>query len=109
MLVAPVLVLSTAVVFATGVVLLATGRTQGTLVGLHKASFVVWFGATSVHVLARVLTLPRLLLRRLPGLAGRLAVVAAAAAAGTVLAVATLPSADRLQDHATAPFLIDRH
>ena len=40
-LVAPVIVLSTVVLFSTGVALLALGQTSGTVVGLHKASFVV--------------------------------------------------------------------
>ena len=45
-LVAPLIVLSTVVLFGTGVALLALGQTSGTVVGLHKASFIVWFGAT---------------------------------------------------------------
>src|SRR3954451_3547672 len=57
-LVAPVLLLTTVLVFATGVALLALGQTEGTLVGLHKASFVVWVGAFSLHVLAHLLRLP---------------------------------------------------
>ena len=53
-LVAPVVVASTLVLFGTGVYLLATHEVEGTAVGLHKASFVVWVVATSVHVLARL-------------------------------------------------------
>jgi hypothetical protein len=45
--VAPVVVASTLVLFGTGVYLLAVHETQGTAVGLHKASFVVWLVATS--------------------------------------------------------------
>ena len=56
-LVAPVLVCSTIGLFATGVALLALGPRGGIVLGLHKASFLVWFGATSVHVLAYVLRL----------------------------------------------------
>src|SRR4029079_9551708 len=37
-LVAPVVVLSTVVLFATGVTLLVLGQTSGTVVSLHKAS-----------------------------------------------------------------------
>ena len=48
-LVAPVIVLSTFVLFATGVGLLVVDKTEGALVGLHKASFIVWVGATAVH------------------------------------------------------------
>src|SRR5262249_13120712 len=72
MVVVPVAVVSTIVLFATGVVLLATSRTEGTVVGLHKASFVVWLGAVGIHVLARVLMLPEALRHRFPGVAVRL-------------------------------------
>jgi hypothetical protein len=99
-LVAPVVVASTVLVFATGVALLALDQTQGTLVGLHKASFVVWLGAMSLHVFTRVPTLLRALRR--PGLAARLAVAGSVVAAGVVLATVTLPAADRLQDAASA-------
>jgi hypothetical protein len=97
-LVAPVLVLSTILVFATGVALLALDRTHGLLVGLHKASFVVWLGATSLHVLTRGLHLLPALRRRLPGLGLRAALVGGSLVAGAVLALATLPAADHLQD-----------
>jgi hypothetical protein len=106
-LVAPVIVLSTLVVFATGVALLALGQTHGTIVGLHKASFIVWFGATSVHVLAHAPRLPRLLRSRIPGTATRVALVTGALAAGAVLATATLPAADHLQDRASAQVGLD--
>ena len=54
LLVAPVLVLSTLTLFGTGVALLAVPH-RGTVLGLHKASFIVWFGAMSIHVLAYAL------------------------------------------------------
>ena len=57
--VAPVLMLSTLVLFATGTALLVLGQTEGTVVGLHKASFIVWFGAAGVHVLAHATKLPQ--------------------------------------------------
>jgi pimeloyl-ACP methyl ester carboxylesterase len=57
---APLVVASTLSVFATGVALLVLGPGGGVLLGLHKASFVVWLAATGIHVLAHV--------RRLPGL-----------------------------------------
>jgi hypothetical protein len=107
MLVAPVIVSSTLVLFATGVLLLAAGRTSGTIVGLHKASFIVWTGATGLHVLGHALRLPRLIRSRAPGAAVRIAVVVAAVAAGASLAVATLPAADRLQDRASARIGLD--
>jgi len=101
MLVAPVLVLSTLVVFGTGVALLALDQRHGTLVGLHKASFLVWAGAFGLHVLVHLFELPRLRRVRIPGAVLRLALVTASVAAGLVLATETLPAADRLQDQAT--------
>jgi hypothetical protein len=108
-LVAPVIVLSTLVLFASGVALLVLGQTEGTVVGLHKASFIVWFGATGVHVLAHALKLPRLLRARIPGAALRVALVGSAVVAGAVLATATLPGADQLQDRASARIGLDGH
>jgi hypothetical protein len=90
------------VLFTTGVVLLVLGQTEGTVVGLHKASFVVWAGAVGVHVLTRALKLPGALRARIPGVALRLGLVSAALLGGALLAIATLPAADRLQDRASA-------
>jgi hypothetical protein len=106
-LVAPVTVLSTIVLFGTGVALLFLGQTQGTLVGLHKASFVVWVGATSIHVLAHLLELPPAIRARIPGTALRVGLVAAVMASGALLAIVTLPSAIHLQDRATSHFGFD--
>jgi hypothetical protein len=105
--VAPVLILSTLVLFGTGVALLALGQTQGVIVGLHKASFVVWFAAAAAHVLAHVWKLPRVLGLRAAGAGLRITLVAGALVAGVCLAVVTLPGADRLQDQATAHVRLD--
>jgi hypothetical protein len=105
--VAPVIVLSTLVLFATGVALLVRSQTGGTVVGLHKASFIVWVGATGLHVLAHAPKLPRLLRARIPGAPLRVALVASTVVAGAVLATATLPGADQLQDRATAHIGLD--
>jgi len=107
MLVAPVLVLSTLLVFGTGVALLALDQRHGTLVGLHKASFLVWAGAFGLHVLGHLLRLPQLWRLRVPGLALRIAVAASALVAGVTLATLTLPNADRLQDHASGYLGVD--
>jgi hypothetical protein len=106
-LVAPVTVVSTIVLFTTGVVLLVVDQTRGPIVGLHKASFVVWFGAMSLHVLTRLPRLPRALRGRARGKALRLALVASTAAAGVMLATLTLPAADQLQDTLTASVGVD--
>ena len=105
--VAPLVVASTVALFASGVAVVATGS-QGLLLGLHKASFVVWFGAMGVHVLWHVWRLPRLAFDRLPGRGLRLAAVGAALGAGLVLASATVPLADHWQDRATRVVGLDR-
>lgn len=106
--VGPATVVSTVALFGSGVAVVALGR-RGLVLGLHKVSFVVWFGAMTVHVLAHLLRLPALLRDRLPGRALRLAAVGAAVAAGVVLATATLPLADHWQDHVTAAVGLDAH
>ena len=96
-LVAPVVVASTAVLFGTGVLLLALHPQRGLVVGLHKASFIVWVAAMSAHVLGHALKLPGLVRadfdRVLPGSRLRQFIVAGAVVAGMIAAVATLPLA----------------
>lgn len=96
-LVAPVLVLSTLTLFGTGVTLLAVPH-RGLVLGLHKASFIVWTGAMTIHVLAYVLRAARNVLsdlagRRAGGGAVRLGLAALAIGAGLATAVATYPLA----------------
>jgi len=106
-LVAPIVVVSTTCLFATGVGLIVLGHSEGALPGLHKASFFVWFWAMTIHVLTRTLRLPRALRLRLPGLAVRLGVVGASLVVGAALATITLPTVDNLQDSLTAHVGID--
>jgi hypothetical protein len=108
-IVAPLLVASTIVLFATGVAVLVLGERQGPLVGLHKASFLVWFGATTVHVLTRVLRLPQAIRPPSPGLTLRLGVVGASLATGIALATISLPAVDKLQDNTTEHVGFDSH
>ena len=108
-LIAPVIVVSTTLLFGTGVALLALDQTQGTIVGLHKASFVVWLGAMSLHVLMRVFRLMPALRRLSAGTAIRVGLVGASIAAGFMLATLTLPAADRLQDTMSGSVGIDAH
>ncbi len=100
--VAPVIVVSTITLFATGVALLARDETNGTLVALHQAGFIVWVAATSMHVLGHMLELPRAFRLRAPGLTARVVLVGSTLALGLGVATLTLPAADRLQDTATA-------
>ena len=97
-IVAPVVVASTIALFGTGIYLLAVREVQGTAVGLHKASFVVWLVATSIHVLARLARMAEALRVRYPGLALRLGVAAVTLVAATAVAIPTLPGAEHLQD-----------
>ena len=64
----------------------------GILVGLHKASFVVWLAATAAHVLGHLRELPRLLGAglRVPRTVRRNLLLATALVAGTVLAAVTV-------------------
>ncbi len=101
-LLAPVVVLSTVVVFASGVVLLFLGPAhRDPWFSIHKVSFFVWLGATSLHVLGHLPgmpagpratslhgTSPR---GRQAGGAGRMLAVAGAVVGGLVLAVALIP------------------
>ena len=108
-LIAPVLVASTIVLFASGIGLLALGQREGALVGLHKASFLVWFGTTTVHVLTRIFRLPRAIRLPSPGLALRLGTVGASLVTGLALATISLPAVDQLQDSVSAHIGVDAH
>ena len=60
----PIIVLLTACVFGSGIMLAVTGpgdTASGGWLTLHEVSFVAWFCAMTVHVLAYVWRLPRLL------------------------------------------------
>src|SRR5436190_13130597 len=95
-LLAPVVVLSTAALFASGVALIVLGRSHGPVLGLHKASFVVWFAATTAHVLGHALRVPALAVAdwrrndRLPGSGVRRWLLAASIVAGLILAFSTV-------------------
>jgi hypothetical protein len=96
-LLGPLVIVSTLALFGTGVTLAAIGPGRGIVLGLHKASFVIWLGAMSLHVLAHALRIPGLVtpdMRGGEGVGGsraRLAVVSGAIVAGAIVAVATLP------------------
>lgn len=102
----PIVLLSTLVVFVTGVVLLFHGpRGRSTLVTVHKVSFIVWLVFMAVHVLAHLPDLGRSLpaLRIGPdesglagggarsGSAGRWIATSGALVAGAVLAIVLIP------------------
>jgi hypothetical protein len=108
LVVAPTLVASTVVLFGTGVALLALDQTEGTLVGLHKASFIVWVGTFGLHFLTRAGLLWRALRTRVPGISLRLVAATLSVVAGVGLATLTLPAMDRLQDNVSGRFGFDQ-
>jgi hypothetical protein len=97
LVVAPITVASTAALFGTGVLLAVLQPQRGPVLALHKASFVVWFGAMTVHVLGHVLKVPRLagadVSSPAEGAWLRQLAVAGAVVAGLIVAVAALPLA----------------
>ncbi len=105
-IIAPVVVLSTVVVFASGVALLLLGpSSRGQLLLIHKASFIVWVAFTAVHVLGHLPGMPEHLraARRTraavtgagpgssSGSGGRAIAVVGAFTGGLVLALVLLP------------------
>ena len=95
---APFVVASTVALFSTGVALLILGPEHGFVLGLHKASFVVWLAATGIHVLAYLWRVPALMLADwhprdasvVGGSLARRALVAAVIVTGAILAVSTV-------------------
>lgn len=99
-LLGPVVVLLTVAVLASGIALvLAPLPWRPTLSFLHKASFVLWFGAMTVHVLGHVVETSRLApadlvartRRQVRGAGARLWTLAACLVVGAVLAALVVP------------------
>jgi hypothetical protein len=102
---APPLVLSTLIVFATGVFLLLAGPgSRGEMLPVHKISFFVWLALAAPHVLAHLPATGRglrgewgagdhaaALGAELPGRSGRTLALAGALAGGAVLGVLLIP------------------
>jgi hypothetical protein len=99
-LIAPVLVVSTIAVLASGVLLLAIGHKSSVILTIHKVSFIVFGVLLAVHFLAYVPRVVRSLrvdwtaARRqaVPGAGARAMLVAAASGGGLALALALLPT-----------------
>ncbi len=99
---APLVVLSTIVVFASGVALLFAGpSSRSTLFPIHKVSFFAWLALMALHVLGHLPAMPaalradysrnRELSSDVTGRAGRILALAGALVAGLVLAVLVIP------------------
>jgi hypothetical protein len=102
-LLGPLVLITSAGVLGTGVALAFARSAAGPWLFLHKAFFVLWFGVMTVHVLAYVWRLPRLIgpdLTRRAGLtrAGRVLagrstrwiLLAASVAGGLLIAAMTV-------------------
>jgi hypothetical protein len=94
----PLVILTSVAVLGTGVVLAIAGPGRGNWLVLHKAAFILWFGVMTVHVVAHVPRLPRLLLgsrsraapRIAPGAPARYLALSVALAAGIAVAALTM-------------------
>jgi len=102
LIIAPVVVVSTVVVLASGVALLLVGpQSRGTLLSIHKVSFFIWVAFTALHVLVHLPALPRALRAdygasgpwrdEIGGRSGRVLSLAGALTAGVVLAILLIP------------------
>jgi hypothetical protein len=100
--IAPILVISTVVVFASGVALLFAGpQSRDTLLPIHKVSFFIWLAVTGLHVLAHLPKIrpalradfghPAPWSNAVAGRSGRVLSLAGALTAGAVLAVLVIP------------------
>ena len=96
-LLGPLVVVSTLAVFASGIELWLFGRRFGAIwIAAHKLSFVVWFGATAVHVLGHLGRTSDLAIRELagpgavPGAITRRSMVGASVLLGVAIALASL-------------------
>ena len=58
----PLVIVTSLAVLGTGVMLAIVGPASGPWLFLHKATFVLWFGVMTIHVLTYVWRLPRILL-----------------------------------------------
>ena len=81
-LLGPFVILTSLAVLGSGVILGLAGPGNRSWLFLHKASFVLWFGCMSLHVLTYVWRLPRILLGTPGGRGGRAAAIRAAVPGG---------------------------
>jgi hypothetical protein len=93
---APVLVVTTLLIFASGVLLLIIGHHSDVALELHKVAFIVWSACFGVHFLWYLprawSTLRATRADRTPGSALRGLLLGAALGGGVALALALLPS-----------------
>jgi hypothetical protein len=100
-LLGPFLALLTIILFASGILLLFVPHTwRGDMLLLHQASFVVWFGCMTIHVLGHVRETAQLSTKdwvrrtrvRVAGSRWRRLAITTSLACGVVLALVTVPA-----------------
>ncbi len=107
---APFLVVTTVVLFGSGIGLVVTKRPYHWLYGLHRYIFVAWFAILVVHVLTYAWQVPGVVRRDLsrrarykrtspPGRVLRVWLVIASVVAGVALTVLVWPSISHVVDH----------
>jgi hypothetical protein len=106
---APLVVLTTIVVLASGVwMLLAGPRSRDAVLPVHKIGFIVWLTVMSVHVVGHVTALPRVALAEYTtpaaGRPWRAVAVTVALAAGVAVALTLVP-----EFHAWQVAFLHRH
>ena len=82
-LLGPVVVVTTVALLATGIGAILTDRRSSWVVAAHKVSFILWFGAMTIHVLGHALETPALAVGdlraaargQIPGATARIALV----------------------------------
>jgi hypothetical protein len=100
-LLGPFVVVLTGVVIASGVVLIYTHSARNFVFFVHKASFILWLGAMTIHVLGHVLETARVAprdwvsrsRRQVSGATTRQWVLVASVALGLVAGLAVMPHA----------------
>jgi cytochrome c biogenesis protein CcdA len=100
-LLGPFVALLTIILFASGILLLFVPHTwRGDMLLLHQASFVVWFGCMTIHVLGHVRETAQLSTKdwvrrtrvRVAGSRWRRLAITTSLACGVVLALVTVPA-----------------
>jgi hypothetical protein len=116
---APLVVASTLVVFASGIALLFAGpSSRGTLFPIHKISFFVWLSLIALHLVGHLRAMPEALRADygrsaelssdVTGRTGRVLALGGALVSGLVLAVLLIPEFGPWL-HDSSPFLHHRH
>lgn len=107
-LLGPLVVVLTVVLFASGIALvLAPGSYRGQLLTIHKASFILWFGAMTIHVLGHLVETARLApadwarrtARDVSGAGARRWLLVSSVAAGLVLGAVMLSPTTNYRSH----------